>query len=167
MHHVYKHRIIPSRAICIAGALACFGSAVVFTPTGARSQLTPSEPAARATIPAAEATLRPINPTRDAFAPSARVDDDPQSEARKTAVTVPPQLAALHHADFLRPPATMRLAAVATGARPIAIVEIAGSTRTFTIGDALDGSRIASIERAAVVLANGRRLSLAPALTIP
>jgi hypothetical protein len=160
-------RILSSRAMCIAGALACFASAIVLTPTGVRSQLTGSAPAVRAARPAVEPALRPVAPTRDAFAPRAPVDDDPPPPAKVSGVAKPLQPSASERLDPRGALATARVSALATGAHPIAIVEIAGTTRTLSIGDALDGSTIAAIERDAVVLKNGRRLTLAPAETQP
>ena len=52
-----------------------------------------------------------------------------------------------------------------TGTHPTAIVDSAEGSHLVSVGDALDGSTVVEIATDAVVLANGKRLTLEPAAT--
>jgi hypothetical protein len=167
MHHRFQHHIRRSRAACVAGALACFASAYVLTPAGARSELVSQAPALPAAATPIQPELRPVAPARDAFAPRAQVDDDPPAAPLRPVQSPLVPVARMSAAAPLRRSDAIRVSALATGEHPIAIVEFSGTTHTLTIGDALGGSTIAAIERDAIVLASGRRLPLAPAEPLP
>ena len=153
------HRIRFSRSACVASALLCFALAVVFTPVRARSQLTPAAPAPLTAAITAPAIVKPVVPIRDAFVPRAPIDDDLPAQPQRISLPLLPVPAG--PATAIRQPAqSIRVSALATGEHPIAIVDVSGTTKTLTIGDALAGSTVSSIERDAVVLANGKRLSL-------
>ena len=147
------------RSFLIASALACFAAAGVLTPSDVRSQLDVrahnGEDASPAPIDAPPAAIAPAG---DAFAPRATLDEEARPAPARALPMLPP--VAAHVA--IRPRLTPRLSvtAVATGADPTAIVEEAGSVRIVTIGDTLDGSTVAAIGDAGVVLADGRRLTI-------
>lgn len=144
-------------------SIACFAAALVLMPSGARSQLGVGrrDPAAAAG-PRVPAGITPIAPRNDAFAPRATLDDDEP----RAAVPSPPPLAPMPnaHPPLARPAqrAPIRVTAVATGDHPTAIIAEGGASRVVTIGDRVDGSTIGAIDDDAVVLADGRRLSLEP-----
>lgn len=151
------------RLILGAASLACFAAALLLMPEGARSQLDgrPHDPIGGAT-PRLEPPPAVVAPDRDAFAPRADFDEEV-----RPAVPSPPPLAPIR---FTRPSIVMppplspvRVTAIATGITPTAIIEVGGTSRVVTIGDAIDGSAIASIGEGTIVLANGRRLELEPA----
>jgi hypothetical protein len=147
-----------------AAALLCYAAAIVLTPTDVRSQLdSRARPAEISDIPIDPAP-RAIAPERDAFAPRASADDDPQP-----VLPSPPPLPRLpspHLAPALAPIAvTSRLTAVVTGTNPTAIVDSGEESRLVSLGDTLDGSVIVAITNDTVVLANGKHLTLEPAAT--
>jgi len=155
------------RALLVAGALACFAAAIVLAPSDVRSQLDTGRHDA-----VADATASPqlpviaVAPRDDAFAPRAEVDDD-----RPAGVTAPPPVALPRlpgsPAAQRATAATTRVTAIATGALPTAIVESGGSSHLVTVGDLLDGSEIAAIDRSSITLASGRHLPLEPAAPAP
>jgi hypothetical protein len=157
------------RPLLGVAALLCFAAAAVLAPSDVRSQLDPArhditaEPA-----PHAETPLTPIVPAGDAFAPRAVVDDDARPAPPQPPALRLPRLpqAGLPIASTV-PVMHLRITAIATGAHPTAIVEDGGDARLVAIGDALDGSRITAIGDDAIALANGRRLSLEPAVAAP
>jgi hypothetical protein len=144
-------------------SIACFVAALALMPSGARSQLGAGrrDPAAAATPPA-QAAIAPIATRNDAFAPRATVDDD---EPRAVVPSPPPLVPTPNVRPALVKPAQrapVRVTALATGVHPTAIIGEGAASRIVTIGDRLDGSTIAAIGDDAVVLADGRRLSLEP-----
>ena len=159
--HMTLNRV--KRLVLGAASLACFAAVLLLMPAGASSKLDVRvrDPVADAT-PRLEAPPTPVAPERDAFAPQASLDED-----LRPAVTSPPPLAPMRFtrpAIVMPPPLSpMRVTAIATGEHPTAIVKSGGTSRVVTIGDAIDGSAIETIDDATVVLANGRRLSLEPA----
>jgi hypothetical protein len=154
------------RALLGAAALACYATAIVLAPSDVRSQLAVGRGAgpAEGSRPA-ETPLTAVAPRGDAFAPRAEVDED------RAALAGPPALAPRRllgqwplQRDAM--PAT-RVTAIATGALPSAIVESGGTAHVVTVGDALDGSQITSIDATSLTLANSRRLSLEAAAPAP
>jgi hypothetical protein len=148
-----------------AAALLCYAAAIVLTPTGVRSQLDSRVGPAQITDIPIDQAPRAIAPERDAFAPQASVDDDQQP----VFPSPPPQLSRLLLPHVAPAPApitvTSRVTAVVTGTNPTAIVDSGGESRLVSLGDALDGSTIVAITNDAVVLGNGKRLTLQPAAT--
>jgi hypothetical protein len=144
-------------------AIACFVAAFVLMPSDARSQLgvRPRDPAAGA-APHAQEAITPIAPRNDAFVPRATLDDDEPRSVVPSPPPLPPM--ANVHPAFARPAtrAPVRVAAVATGIHPTAIVDEGGTPRVVTIGDRLDDSTVSAIDDDAVELADGRRFSLEP-----
>jgi hypothetical protein len=153
------------RPLFAAAALLCYAAAIILAPTGARSQLD-----SRARVAdVAEARVEPappaIAPERDAFAPRASVEDDPPPVPPAAPAQLP-RLPVSHLAPAPAPSAVAsHLAAIVTGTHPTAIVDSAEGSRLVSIGDALDGSTVVEIATDAVVLANGKRLTLEPAAT--
>jgi hypothetical protein len=150
------------RLVAGAASLACFAAALLLMPAGARSQLdVRSRDPIADTTPRLEAPPPPVAPERDAFAPRASVDEDPHPSAP----ALPPGPVRFSRPAIVMPPplSPSRVTAIATGTRPTAIVESGGTSRVVTIGDAIDGSTIETIDEGTVVLVNGRHLSLEPA----
>jgi len=152
------------RALLGAAALACYATAIVLEPGDARSQLDAARLARPAApMPGVEAPLSAIAPRGDAFAPRAEIDDD--APAR---VPAPRSIAQLHSSAL--PPKggeATRVAAIATGQVPTAIVESGGTARVVTVGDPLDGTTVRSIDANTVILADGRRWSLGASASAP
>lgn len=154
------------RAVCGAGALACFAIAIVLTPGNVRSQPAPAQQALHTAAPAASPALTPIAPARDAFAPRANVEDDAVATPRP--IPIPPAL----QPHVVRPsgrdaiPAPI-LTAIAMGSVPTALVELGGTARAVVVGDALADSHVVSISANAVELADGRRLVLSQTAGTP
>jgi hypothetical protein len=153
------------RLLFATAALLCYAAAIILTPTGARSQLDSHAPAADVAEARVEPVPQAIAPDRDAFAPRAAVDEDPQP----VLPAPPPQLPRLPAPRAV--PAIVplvvpsRVTAIVTGTHPTAIVESAEGSKLIGIGDALDGSSVLRMTGSAVVLANGKRLTLEPAAT--
>jgi hypothetical protein len=146
--------LVSSRTLLAGCALACFALAFALTPSDVRSQRNQRRNAPTfASAPRFPATLRPVAPAGDAFAPRFTVEDDAPAPARPSA-----RLAA-----SLRPLDPGRVTAIATGSRPTAIVEGGSGARAVFVGDPLSGSRVSAIADNAVRLADGRRLTLDPA----
>jgi hypothetical protein len=145
-----------------AAALLCYAAAIILAPAGARSQLDSRTRVVDVAEPRIEPAPPAIAPERDAFAPRAAVDDDPQPVRPVPAPQLPrlpaPRVSALAPAT----PAS-HVTAIVTGTHPTAIVGSAEGSRLVGIGDALDGSTIVEIADDAVALANGKRLTLEPA----
>ena len=129
-----------------------------------RSQLDARTPAADVTAARIEPAPPPIAPERDAFAPRATIDDDPQP-VLPTAPPQLPRLAAPRVLPAIAPAADSRVTAIVTGTHATAIVNSAGGSKLVSIGDPLDGSSIIEISNDTVVLTNGKRLMLEPAAT--
>lgn len=132
-------------------------------PTDARSQLRAPVriPPAAATQPLATPPA-PVPPERDAFAPRAEFDEEPHPQVPSPPPVTPPRLARTLPA-LLPARSPSRVTAIATGTHPTAIIERDGDPpRLVTVGDAIDGAVVESIDDDAVVLSNGRRLSLEP-----
>ena len=148
-----------------AAALLCYAAAIVLTPTDVRSQLDARTRPADVTEIRIDPAPRAIAPERDAFAPRASIDDDPQPVLPNQPSQLP-RLPAPQIAPVLAPaPVPTHVTAIVTGTRPTAIVDSVEGSRMVSIGDALDGSTIVAIASDAVVLANGKRLTLEPAAT--
>jgi hypothetical protein len=155
------------RALLGAGALACFAAAIVLAPSDVRSQLYTGRHDAVADVTASpQLPVSAVAPRGDAFAPRAEIDDD-----RPAGVSAPSPIALPHlpgsPTSQQATVATTRVTAIATGALPTAIVESGGSSHLVTVGDVLDGSEIAAIDRGSITLASGRHLQLEPAAPAP
>ena len=149
-----------SRSLCAAAALLCFAAAFVLAPTSARSQLAAVPPATSTAQPAIVIPpILAIAPQRDAFAPRARVDDDPATAGPRpnTLPAVPRELAPR---TGVAPIDAVRVTAIATGAQSSAIIEGGGTTRVVTVGDSIAHARVTAIETTAVDLDDGKRLLL-------
>jgi hypothetical protein len=148
------------RSLIIASALACFVAAGVLTPSDVRSQLDVRAHDAIEAPPRIEPPPAAIAPDGDAFAPRAPLDEEP----RPTAARVLPMLSPAPAGAPVRPRATtlVQVTAIATGSHPTAVVDDGRSARVVTVGDRLGGSEIVAITDEAVVLADGRRLVIAP-----
>jgi hypothetical protein len=153
------------RPLFAAAALLCYAAAIILAPTGARSQLDSRTRVADVAETRIEPAPRAIAPERDAFAPRASVEDDPPP----VLPTPPPQLPRLpvpHVVPAMAPAAVAsHVTAIVTGTHPTAIVDSTEGSRLVSIGDALDGSTVVEITDDAVMLANGKRLTLEPAAT--
>jgi hypothetical protein len=146
-----------------AAALLCYAAAIVLAPAGVRSQLDSRPRPPDVTETRIEPAPRAIAPERDAFAPRASIDDDPPPVL--PAPPPLPRLPAPRVVSAIAPaPALSHVSAIVTGTQPTAIVDSAEGTRLVGLGDALDGSSVAAIANDAVVLANGKRLTLVPAV---
>jgi hypothetical protein len=166
------------RALLAASAFGLFACAFAGVPLGARGAAgiepaLPSLPPARGPAPPPA-----VLPHRDPFAggePTVRAAVTTLAATTVPAVPIPAALAAL-------PPnagagvgpfplsAELHVRAVATGTRPFALVEDAGTTRLVTVGDAVAGDTIAAITAEGVRLARGRIITVAradPALSLP
>ncbi len=146
-----------------AAALLCYGAAIVLAPSGARSQFNTRTRVAGVAEPRVDPAPPAVTPEGDAFAPRAPVDDDPPPALP----AVPPHLPQLPLPRVAAPlaPAVVpsHVAAIVTGTHPTAIVDSAEGSKLVSAGDGLDGSSIIEITNDAVVLANGKRLTLEPA----
>lgn len=156
------------RVVLATGALICYAAAVALSPSDVRSQLNvPSGEALPESRLPIETPPAAITPEGDAFAPRAAIEDDPPRAPAVQPSTA--ALPALHAAPVVVPrrrPDT-RVTAVAVGARPTAVVESGSTSRVVGIGDPLDDSTIDAIDGDGVRLANGHRLLLDPAGTLP
>jgi hypothetical protein len=154
-----------NRPLFGAAALLCYAAAIALAPAGARSQLDAHPSVADVAEPRIEPAPLAVRPERDAFAPRATIDDDPQP----VLPTSPPQLPRLpapRVVPALAPTAVAsRVTAIVTGTHPTAIVDSAEGSRLVSLGDALDGSTVLAIANDTVLLANGKRLTLEPAAT--
>ncbi len=152
-------RIPSRRSLCAAGALLCFAAAFVLTPSDVRSQSAalPEATALSARTPP-EPPLHPIAPRRDAFEPRVSVDDGLAATALVPSMlpSPPPRF----HASPLGADAGLRITAIATGERPTAIADDAGTTRTLSIGDTIAGATVTGIGTDRVTLSDGRSIVL-------
>ena len=159
-----------SRAVCAAAASMCFIAAFALTPTEVRSRFDePAKPRSTAAEHPLPRSRGIIAPARDPFVARAG-DDEPTNSARPVAtLTLPPinlgplpANAGAGRFPFVRVPAavTSRITAIALGDHPSAIAETTGGARLVSIGDALDGSTVAAIDRAGLQLQDGKRLRL-------
>lgn len=157
----FKLPVPGSRVILSTAALCCFACAFALVPADVRSQLDSRQ---GESIPEAPTSLhpamRPVPPEGDAFAPPSDFDDDVAAMAPRRAPRPPPATLGVALPDS-------RVTAIATGARPTAIVESGASVRAVSIGDPLDGSHVTSILDDAVRLENGKRLLLMPGASTP
>lgn len=150
--------LIPfNREICAGAALVCYAAAFVLTPSSVRSQITIPMSGAPHALPNLAPPVTAVRPQRDPFAPRAHVDDDVQSDlpSRPSQLVPVPRELAPHGGD------TVHVTAIATGIQASAIVEVGGMSRVVVTGDALDGSRIQTIDHNTVELDNGKRFVLA------
>jgi hypothetical protein len=153
------------RPFFAAAALLCYAAAIILAPTGARSQLDSRTRVADVAETRVEPAPPAITPERDAFAPRASVEDDPPPVLPAPPAQLP-RLPVSHVVSAPAPAAVAsHVAAIVTGTHPTAIVDAAEGSRLVNIGDALDGSTVVEIATDAVVLANGKRLTLESAAT--
>ena len=153
-----------SRTIVAGAAFAAFTGAFVTSPfiaggTAGRPQ-PPHPPAvvAKAPDPIAVVVHRdPFSGPPDAVLPHAT--------APPAYPTLPPSLARSSEPPTPQPPRATppppRLTAVVTGTRPVALVELHGTTRVVAVGDRIDGTVVVAIDAGTIRLANGTALRIA------
>ncbi len=166
-----------ARAAAAATAFAAFAAAFLHGPEGASGSAEAERlpaPSHRAQPPVTQPAL--VTPGRDPFAAPPDVPDARAAAAApREAATV---LAALPHVPPAlgplppnagappEPSATAspqaRVAAVVTGAHPVALIVEAAQTRLLAVGDRFGGSAIASIRADGVRLRDGTFMAIAP-----
>jgi len=157
-----------SRTIVAGAAFAAFTGAFVTSPfiaggTAGRPQ--PPHPpamAARTSDPIAVVVHRdPFSGPPDAVLPHATAPPAyptlPPSFARSSAPPTPQPTPQPPRAT----PPPPRLTAVVTGTRPVALVELHGTTRVVAVGDRIDGTVVVAIDAGTIRLANGTALRIA------
>ncbi len=152
-----RFRLNVSRIAVTLGATACFAAAFALVPSTVRSQLAPAQGAVAIPAPSVEPPLLPIAPVADPFVPRLAFADEHER------APAPPLR--LPRAPKVQP--AIRVSAIATGARPSAIVEIGSSVEAVGTGDVVDGALVTSITPEALELSDGRRFLLVPARPAP
>jgi hypothetical protein len=141
--------------------LLAFAAAIARDPIAANNAPTtpvPQQPIVLATPP----PLAPAAPRRDPFEGDA-AGVGPGPNATPPALPAPPPLPVPLGSAPLGAPGAERVAAIATGARPYALVASGDRTRVVTIGDRVDGASITAIAIDGVRLSDGRTLTIAAA----
>lgn len=142
-------------------ALAAFVTAFAGVPGQAISRPVPvGPPLVRAQRPASVPT--DVLPNRDPFAP--RIAETAPASSASAALRLaplPPNARAGAFPFAATTPAPIRLLAVVSGPQPGALVDDRGTSRFVVRGDRVAQARIASIDADGIVLADGRRITLA------
>ena len=158
-----------SRTLMVCASALCFASAFAATPQLARSAGDPTivgrtilEPTSR------EAPLELVQPQRDPFV-GEHIAPDSASNISTIPVPVlgipgslralPPNAGALG-TPILSTPGVLRLQAVVSGDRPVALVVDSAGTHVVAVGDTVDGSTIVRIGRDGLSLSDGRSIAL-------
>ncbi len=152
-----------SNRLIAALAVACFIGAFSLTPSEVRSRLTgaPPELLAPPVSTPSPAVVADV-PAGDPFAARAVDDTAPPAPSARSLV-IAPVVPPVGRAALIPSAPVAHVSAVAIGAQAEAIVVDGGRTRLVTLGDALEGSLVSAIDEGGLTLADGRRLSLAPA----
>ncbi len=130
----------PTRARLLRASAAICATSILLLPVAAQSSLA-VEPLGREVAPIAVPTVAPsMRPGRGA----ALVRDPFRPLA----------------AEGERAPIRPTLLAFASGARPVALVEVDGHTQALALGTSAFGSRVSYVDSAVVRLADGRSLAL-------
>ncbi len=158
-----------SRTLTLCASALCFASAFAATPQSARSASDPTS--VDRTVVASkqhDAPLELIQPHRDPFIGEHLSPEGPSTPPTLSVplLGVPTSLRALPaNAGALGTPvfatqSTLRLQAVVSGDRPVALLIDSTGTHVVATGDTVDGSTIVRIGRAGLSLSDGRSIVL-------
>jgi hypothetical protein len=153
----------------LCASALCFASAFAATPQLARSASDPTVVDRRIVEPKSrEAPLELIQPQRDPFV-GERIA--PESASNVPTIPVPvleipgslrplPANAGALGTPILSTQVSLRLQAVVSGDRPVALVVDSAGTHVVAVGDTVDGSTIVRIGRDGLSLSDGRSIAL-------
>jgi len=159
-----------SRTLMLCASALCFASAFAATPQLARSASDPTVVDRRIIEPKSrEAALELVQPLRDPFV-GERIAPDSLSSGSTISVPVLgipgslrplPANAGAIGTPILSPQSALRLQAVVSGDRPVALVIDSTGTHVVAVGDTVDGCMIVRIGRDGLSLSDGRSIALA------
>ena len=158
-----------SRTLMLCASALCFASAFAATPQLAQSASDPTVLDRRIIGPRPrEAPPALVQPQRDPFV-AERIA--PESAPSASAISIPvlgipgslrplPANAGALGTPILSTQSALRLQAVVSGDRPVALVVDSTGTHVVAVGDTVDGSTIVRIGRDGLSLSDGRSIAL-------